>query len=87
VIVKFENKYNITEDQINIPFLIEENPIGVITNVTESEITVNIFDRYVGFELNNKVNPQIVTMYLSSKKQRSYQEVMDDIKLNSNNTR
>ena len=84
MIVKFENKYNMTEDQINIPFLIEENPIGMITDVTESEITVNIFDKFIGFEVKNKANSQIVAMYLSSKEQRSYWEVMADINFNSN---
>jgi hypothetical protein len=84
VIVKFENKYNMTKEQINIPFLIEENPIGMITNVTKSEITVNIFDKFIGFEVKNKMNSQIIAMYLSNKEQRSYQEVMDDIKYNSN---
>jgi hypothetical protein len=79
MVAKFENKYNMTKDQINIPFLIEEKPIGMITNVTESEITVYIFDRNIGFEVENKTNPKIVSMYLSRKEQRSYQEVMTDI--------
>lgn len=78
MIAIFENKYNLDETQINMPFIIGSTPIGVIFEVNEQSFKVNIFDRYVGFELDGLNNPNIVAMYLSEKEQRSYDEVMED---------
>lgn len=80
MVVIFENVYNLTEDQIDIPFLIKEVPIGVVEKVTSSEITVNIFDKFIGFEIVSIDNPQVTAIYLSDKEQKSYKDVMNDIK-------
>lgn len=78
--VKFENQYNLTEDQVSIPFLVKETPIGVITKVTPLEVTINVFDKFIGFEISSTENPKLDAIYLSDKEQRSYKEVMNDIK-------
>lgn len=81
MLVKFDNKYNLTENQVGIPFMIKESPIGVISKVTSSDITVNVFDKFIGFEIESVNNPQVIAIYLSDKEQNSYEETMMNIKL------
>lgn len=69
--VIFENKYNFTEAQINIPFIVGETPIGVVYEVDKDTFTVNIFDRFIGLEIRD-IN--IDAIYLSDKEQISYEE-------------
>lgn len=42
--VIFENKYNFTEAQINIPFIIGNMPVGVVYEVNKDTFLVNIFN-------------------------------------------
>jgi len=45
-----ENKFGLTNEQINIPFMVNSVPIGVITNVTDLEINILIWERFIGVE-------------------------------------
>lgn len=67
----FENNYNFTEAQVNIPFIIGKTPIGVVYEVNKDTFTVQIFDKFIGLEVCNNI---IDTIYLSEKEQMSYDE-------------
>jgi len=69
--VIFENKYEFTEAQVNIPFMLENTPIGIVYEVTKDTFTVQIFDKYIGLEIRNN-NADVI--YLSTKEQISYEE-------------
>lgn len=45
--IELENIFGINEDQINIPFIVEDVPVGVVTDVTDKMITVLLWDRFV----------------------------------------
>jgi hypothetical protein len=69
--VVFENKYEFTEAQVNIPFMLDNTPIGIVYEVTEDIFTVQIFDKYIGLEIRNNNADAI---YLSTKEQMSYKD-------------
>lgn len=56
--IKLENIFGITKEQINIPLIIEEIPMGVVTDVTNEEVTVLLWDRFITMDsdinFNNK---------------------------------
>jgi hypothetical protein len=67
----FENKYNFTEAQINIPFIVGNTPIGVVCEVDKDIFTIQIFDKFIGLEI---LNNNIDAIYLSEKEQISIEE-------------
>lgn len=69
--VIFENKYEFTEAQVNIPFMLENTPIGIVYDVTKDIFTIQIFDKYIGLEIRNNNADAI---YLSTKEQISYED-------------
>ena len=69
--VIFENKFEFTEAQINIPFIIGKTPIGIVYEVNKDTFTVEIFDRFIGLEICNNIADAI---YLSETEQISYKE-------------
>jgi len=69
--VIFENKYEFTESQINIPFIIGNTPIGIVCDVCKDTFTVQVWDKFIGLELiNNNIN----AIYLSEREQISFKE-------------
>lgn len=42
-----ENTFGISKDQINIPLIIEDIPMGVVTDVTDDNIYVLLWDRFL----------------------------------------
>jgi len=62
----FENRHHLTEESLNMPFMIEESPVGIITEVNEETFTVHIFDRNIGVEV---LDDKICAVYLSQKEQ------------------
>ncbi len=83
--VIFENKLYLTEKQIDCPFMIEETPIGIITEVNANNFTVEVWDRFIGIEFigNSFDGKEINAVYLSKTKQNSFEWIKDelDIKL------
>lgn len=69
--VIFENKYEFTEAQINIPFIVGNTPIGVVYEVTKDTFTVQIFDKHIGLEIRNN---NVDAIYLSTREQMSYED-------------
>jgi len=67
----FENKYEFTEAQINIPFIIGNTPIGIVYEVTKDTFTIQIFDRFVGLEIKDNI---VDAIYLSEKEQISFDD-------------
>lgn len=69
--VVFENKFEFTEAQINIPFIVGQTPIGIVYEVNKDTFTVQIFDKFIGLEIRDN---NIDAIYLSEKEQISYKE-------------
>lgn len=69
--VVFENIFEFTEAQVNIPFMLESTPIGIVYEVTQDTFTVQIFDEFIGLEIRNNNADAI---YLSTKEQLSYEQ-------------
>lgn len=69
--VIFENKFEFTEAQINIPFIIGNTPIGIVYEVNKDTFAVQIFDRFIGLEIRNN---NVDALYLSEKEQILYEE-------------
>lgn len=42
-----ENIFGLNRNQINIPFVVEDVPMGVVTDVTEEKVSVLLWDKYV----------------------------------------
>lgn len=42
-----ENTFGISKDQINIPLIVEDIPMGVVTDVTDDNIYVLLWDRFL----------------------------------------
>lgn len=65
---QFNNTLKLDKTAINAPFMIEETPIGVILDVNEESFTVEIWDRYCGYEFFKQ--PRVITsVYLSTTEQ------------------
>lgn len=67
MIITVENKFGITNEQINIPFMVNNVPIGIVTNATDGEITVLIWDRFVGIEKEYETSKNILDTNTKSK--------------------
>lgn len=66
---RFNNTLKLDKSAINVPFMIEQTPIGVVLDVNDDFFTVEIFDRYCGYEFLKQ--PQhISSVYLSTNEQR-----------------
>ena len=50
----FTNNLKLDKSAIGIPFQIEETPIGVIIDVNEDTFTVEIWEKYCGYEFFKK---------------------------------
>lgn len=42
-----ENTFGIGKDQINIPLVVEDIPMGVVTDVTDENIYILLWDRFI----------------------------------------
>lgn len=69
--VIFENKFNLTKNESDIPFLSGDMPVGVVSEINDDTFTVSIFDRYIGFEM---IDGKVCSVYLSHHEQMSYDE-------------
>jgi len=67
--VIFENKFEFTEDQLNIPFMINEILIGFVSEINNDTFTVNIFDKHIGCEM---IDGRCTAIYLSVKQQEEW---------------
>ena len=77
--VIFNNTLKLNKTAINVPFKIEQTPIGVILDVNEDCFTVEIWDKYCGYEFYKQ--PNIIDgVYLSSKEQYTRNELDEIIK-------
>jgi hypothetical protein len=72
---QFNNTLKLNKTAINAPFMIEQTPIGVVLDVTEETFTVEIWDKYCSYEFNKKPY-HIHGVYLSTKEQNTYDELM-----------
>lgn len=77
--VVFNNTLKLNKTAINAPFKIEQTPIGVILDVNEDCFTVEIWDKYCGYEFCKQPNI-INNVYLSSKEQYTQNELDEIIK-------
>jgi hypothetical protein len=69
----FKNTLHVPVGTKNIPFMIEQTPIGIVTDTTDEDIFVEIWDKYVGWEMQDN---NTVGLYLSEKEQYTYDEFM-----------
>lgn len=76
MIIKLSNDLNLPKTALNAPFMVNDRPVGVITDITNEWITCNILDDYLGVEVNKDSIP--LSLYLSS----NIQCVMRFIKYN-----
>jgi hypothetical protein len=62
--IKIKNEYAMTNDDINQPFMLNDNVVGVVTNVTPDDVTVFIFENFLRLEkmTNNRDNKIITTI-------------------------
>ena len=67
----FNNTLHLNKTAVNVPFMIEQTPIGIVTEVNEETYTVEIWDKFVGCEL---MNGNVSAVYFSDKEQYTYDE-------------
>lgn len=67
----------LNETHTGLPFMIEEFPVGVIKEVTEDNIIVDIWDKFIGVEFINETfeDSKLGAIYLSKEKQIPLEKV------------
>lgn len=63
----YESKFYITGSQcmVNHPFIVNNIPIGVITEATEDHVKCKIFGRYIGTEYDDSFKTPI-SIYITT---------------------
>jgi hypothetical protein len=61
MILKIKNEYEMTENDVSQAFTINDEEVGMVSDVNQEEITVTIFDKYVTLQrFKSKKNKGVI---------------------------
>ena len=72
--VIFENKFHLTEESLNMPFMSGNLVVGVISEINEEIFNVMLFDKFIGCEM---VNNKVSAVYISHHEQMLWEEFIN----------